>query len=69
MNLNVQNNALRSLLNADGRTLENFKFFPGDKLGLTVDEVCSAAALAVQAALADGLVDTAPHSGLQQSQL
>jgi hypothetical protein len=60
--MNDQTLALHSLLVAGGRQLENFKFFPGTRRGVTAEELCEAATVAVKAAQDRGLIDNPPRS-------
>lgn len=54
---------LLSLLFDEGRELINFRFFPGTGRGITADQMCEAAANAINSALDKGLVDNPPLSG------
>lgn len=65
--MDANNNGLHSLLFDEGRQLENIKFFPGTKRGLTGVELCSAADIALRAALESGPVDCAPVSGRKKA--
>ena len=67
--MNATGRELHSVLFADGRTLENFKFFPGDDKDLTAKQMCDAAANALKDAFANGLLDTPPLSGRKKSSL
>lgn len=66
MTQNAATASLHSLLVGDGRTLENFKFFPGDDRGLTASALSEAAESAIRSAFAKGLVDTAPNTGREK---
>lgn len=55
--------ALHTLLNSDGRTLLNVKFFPGTARGLTKEEVARETQAAVGRVFASGLRDEPPLSG------
>lgn len=63
MSLRSKSASLHALLFEEGRTLENFKFFPGDDRGLTAGELCDAAAAAVRSALQRGPIDSPPRTG------
>ncbi|MDA9208564.1 hypothetical protein N9O61_06760 [Octadecabacter sp.] len=63
MEMNAMSTKLHSILNADGRKLENFKFFPGDKRGITESHLCEAGAVAIEAAFEGGLIDNPPETG------
>ena len=67
MNTNVQTDRLHSLLFEEGRQLENFKFFPGTRAGVSPQELRDAAAIAVQSAFARGLQDNPPVSGREKT--
>lgn len=69
MEPNVQTDGLHSLLFCEGRQLENFKFFPGTRAGVTPAQLRNAAEKAIRSAIERGLVDNAPHSGRKQSSL
>lgn len=67
--MNATGSELHSILFAEGRTLENFKFFPGDDKALTPKQMCDAAAIALKEAFESGLSDTPPVSGHKKSSL
>lgn len=67
--MNATSSELHSILFADGRTLENFKFFPGDDKKLTPKQMQDAAAAALKEAFDNGLSDTPPSSGRKKSAL
>ena len=69
MGMNATENSLHSMLFAEDRELENFKFFPGDDRGLTADRLCDAARRAVRTAFDGGLVDTPPSTMAQKRML
>lgn len=55
---------LLSLLFDGERGLANIKFFPGTDRGLTSDRLCSAAHDAIAEAIAKGLPDEPPTTGM-----
>ena len=69
MEPNVQTDGLHSLLFCEGTQLENFKFFPGTRDGVTSSELRAAAEEAIRSAKASGLKHNSPKSGRPRSQL
>ena len=63
MEMNARANSLHSLLVENSRQLENFKFFPGTRQGVSAGELCLAAKQAINSALSKGLKDNSPKTG------
>lgn len=67
MIMNATKEGLHSILFEEGRELENIKFFPGDDRGLSAAAMCDEAEKVIRSAMAKGLVDKSPSTGIGKS--